>query len=245
MVLDAEVPGVPEVPVDLPPWRLHPPRRFSLRGPRPAAAAAKQVRKNISKARACAACTSARKIKTREIETTGPAACRTRSRTKRRIGIEIVCVVAEPVKNLSLFFVREDVVRLLYLFELVLRGFITRIHIRVMFARQAAVRFFYLVRFGVFFDAQNLVIILFRHLRKVPLNKFHIQKSGSSERVSPPLAAHCSYAYFFCSSSTSTYSASITLSSDAVELLSPSAPAVADEACSSVADSPPEAAVWL
>jgi hypothetical protein len=119
--------------------------------------AAEQIRENIPKARTAARAArleiEAGKIKTR-VRIARPAPT-----PVRRIRVEIIVVITETVENLAFFLVGKNVVGFLDFFEFVLGCFIVRIYIRVKLARQLAIRLFNLVRFGVFCDAENTVII--------------------------------------------------------------------------------------
>src|SRR5690606_21775805 len=125
-------------------------RRFRLS----TRSAAEKARKTTAIAARTAAA-SARKIEPREIKTACPTsrltAC-TCGRSERRIRIEIVRIIAEAVKALSFFRVRQDIVRFLYVLELVLGRLVVRIYVRVIFARQTPIRLLYLVGASALFN---------------------------------------------------------------------------------------------
>ena len=83
---------------------------------------------------------------------------------KRRVSVEVVGVIAKAVEYLTLFLVGEYVVRFLDLFEFVFRPFVIRVNIGMMLSSETTVRFFDLVRLGVFFYPKDLVVIFFGHV---------------------------------------------------------------------------------
>ncbi len=72
------------------------------------------------------------------------------------VGIEAVLIV-----NLALLRFAQDIVRFLHFLETLLSGFVARVQIGMVFARQLAVRFADLVFFGAARHAQRFVIIGF------------------------------------------------------------------------------------
>src|SRR5207237_6349418 len=134
----------------------------------------------------------------------------------------------------SFFRIGEHVERFAHLLEAFFGCLVPRIYVRVIFARQPPISFFDLVRLGVALDAQDFVIVLFSHL----FLDAEMKRRGDAASLFAPrprVSMSPRHRSYFLSSSTSTYSASITLSSPPPVWLPDDAPAADD--CSVV--SPP------
>ena len=78
----------------------------------------------------------------------------------RRCRINLVGVKTELVENFALLLVRQNIVGLGNLLELLFGLLVARIYVRVILARELAKRLADIVRRGGFFDTERAVIVL-------------------------------------------------------------------------------------
>src|SRR3989339_401609 len=71
--------------------------------------------------------------------------------------------MAEPIIGRAFFFVLQDFIRFVDVFEFLFGGFVIRVAVRLIFHGEFAVRLFDLVGVRTFRDSKQLVIILLRH----------------------------------------------------------------------------------
>jgi len=85
--------------------------------------------------------------------------------------------------------VRQDLVRLLGLLELLLGVAVVRIAVRMMLHRELAIRLLYLIVGGVLGDAQNLVEISLRHIPSDEPKRPAARLDRTARNGPPPTAA--------------------------------------------------------